>query len=105
MTEHVEVRRRRGESEPDRRADFDPPRLGDTLQKAFAEQQKALENASLVVHSAVVERGWRKELAHEKDAAKIVINLDIELSGYGYRIDPDDFVIIDETKTGDADLT
>jgi hypothetical protein len=64
------------------------------LAAAFAEQRAARERAKLTVHSARIHtRAWPKDLEEVRDASKIVVVLDIELGGYGYRIDPDDFVL------------
>lgn len=67
------------------------PAAGD----AYAEQRAALERATLAVHSATLHTAaWPADIAPQKNAKTVLVKVDVSLTGYGYRIDPDDFVLV-----------
>lgn len=72
--------------------------------RAFAEEQAALDRATLTVHTARRHDGaWPADIADRRTADAILVAVDVELSGYGYRIDPDDFVLVTATGAPVAD--
>ena len=76
------------------------PKADTSMQAAFAEQQKALDGATLTVHTAKIDNGkWPADLADQKTKSTVLAKLDVELTNYGYRIDPDDFVIVEGAYT------
>jgi hypothetical protein len=62
----------------------------------LAEQRAALERSVLTVHSVRLPKGaWPAELASQRSSSAILVQLDLSLTGYGYRIDPDDFMLVE----------
>jgi hypothetical protein len=64
------------------------------LEAEIAAQRAALERAKLVVHSAAIQTTWPETLEALRDASKVLVMVDVEMTGYGYRIDPDDFELL-----------
>lgn len=57
-------------------------------------RERSLEGGTLTVHSATLPSGsGPAELQARRDPAKVLVKIDIELTNYGYPIDPDDFVL------------
>lgn len=80
-------------SSPDCVACIEPVRSA-TFKKAYAEESAALARATLTVHSARPHTGtWPADVADRRTNAVLVV-VDVELSGFGYRIDPDDFLLV-----------
>lgn len=70
--------------------------------KAFAEEKAALDRAKLTVHSATLHKGaWPADLRERRNDAALVV-IDVELASFGYRIDPDDFVLVEPGAAKDA---
>lgn len=63
------------------------------LEAAMAEQQRALDAATLTVHAARIATRAERPTELGAAAGAVVVRIDVELTGYGYRIDPDDFVL------------
>lgn len=84
------------------------PAPGASVQDPLAAQRAALEGATLTVHSAKEHAGvWPVDLQPQRKPSSMLVKVDIELSGYGYRIDPDDFVLVDAKReiVGDSPYT
>jgi hypothetical protein len=61
----------------------------------IAELRAAYARAKLVVHSADVHTDdWPTDLAALRAPTKLLVTLDVEMSNFGYRIDPDDFELL-----------
>lgn len=79
-------------------AAIDPPGAPDELVRGMREQTARLHRARFEVYSARIHDGpWPADLPRPDGGSTICFVVDVELTGYGVRIDPDDYLLVTGT--------